>query len=337
MNNIIVFCETDECGLCDISLELVTKGRQLAAELGCRVDAIVIGDKVKHLADDLFKYGVHTVFCAEDSRLKEYLTLPYTHIITEVLKEQKPQIFLTGATNIGRDLAPRVAAELKCGITADCTDLRIADYVNAAGKKYDKILMQIRPNFVGNQLTTIASPDYRPQMATMREGVVSKEPVANPVAGEVVMIDTSKIINEGDFAVSIIERQIEARQCNIKGAKIIIAGGYGMGSKRNFDLLYKLAALLHGQVGSTRAAVDAGYADHSTMIGQTGVTVKPKLYIAVGISGQVQHTVGMEKADTIISINTDPDAPINKLANYVIIGDARETVTKLIEKFSTKK
>lgn len=336
MDNIIVFCETDECGLCDISLELVTKGRCLAAQLSCGIDAIVVGEHVGQYSSELFRYGADTVFCIEDARLKEYSTLPYVRVITALLKEQKPQIFLAGATNIGRDLAPRIAAELKCGITADCTDLQIADYTDAEGKTYENILYQIRPNFVGNQLTTIASPKHRPQMATIREGVMSKEPSEHPKQGKTVEINAANILKDEDFAVSIIERCIENKPCNLKDAKVVIAGGYGVGSRENFELLYKLAGLLHAEVGATRAAVDAGYADHSTMIGQTGLTVKPKLYIAVGISGQVQHTVGMDKADTVVSINIDADAPMNKFANYVIVGDARETVTKLIEQLSSK-
>ena len=336
MNNIIVFCETNECGLCDISLELVTKGRRLAAQLSCGIDAIVVGADNKGVAEELFRYGVDTVFSIEDERLKDYITLPYVRVIKAVLEEQKPQIFLAGATNIGRDLAPRIAAELKCGLTADCTDLQIADYTDAEGKTYKNILYQIRPNFVGNQLTTIASPKHRPQMVTVREGVMSKEPVEHPIQGKTIEINTANVLKESDFAVSIIERCIENKPCNLKGAKVIVAGGYGVGSRENFELLHKLAALLHAEVGSTRAAVDAGYADPSTMIGQTGLTVKPKLYIAVGISGQVQHTVGMEKADTIVSINIDADAPMNKFADYVIVGDARETVTKLIEQLSSK-
>lgn len=334
MENIIVFCETRNGELCDVSLELVTKARLLAEELGCKVDAIVIGKEVNSLSKTLFEYGVDRVFCADDERLSEYLTLPYTRIVTSVVAEQHPQIFLAGATNVGRDLAPRVAAELQCGITADCTELRIGECEDTAGVKHENILLQIRPNFVGNQLTTIVSTSSRPQMATMREGVVSKQRVDNPVAGEIITINTQSLLTEEDFAVSILKREVEARKSNLKGAKVVVAGGYGVGSRENFELLYRLAELLHGEVGSTRAAVDAGYCDHSTMIGQTGVTVRPKLYIAIGISGQVQHTVGMEKSGTIISINRDPEAPINKIADYVIVGDARECVTHLIDQLS---
>ncbi len=334
MGNIIIFCETRNGALCDVSLELVTKGRSLATELGCKVDAILVGENVKEMAPTLFEYGASSVFCADDKRLAEYLTLPYTRIVASILTEQQPQIFLAGATNIGRDLAPRVAAELKCGITADCTDLRIGDYTDAEGCNHENILLQIRPNFVGNQLTTIISPATRPQMATMREGVIGKQKVDNPTNGSVVMVDTQALLSESDFVVSVLTREIENRQSNLKNAKVVVAGGYGVGSKENFDLLYRLAELLHGEVGSTRAAVDAGFCDHSTMIGQTGLTVHPKLYIAVGISGQVQHTVGMEKAGTVISINRDADAPMNKMADYVIVGDAREAVTRLIEQLS---
>ncbi len=334
MENIIVFCEVRNGGLCDVSLEVVTKAYALAEEVGCAVDAILIGKDLKDFAPTLFEYGVQRVFLAEDERLSEYLTLPYTHIIASLLAEQCPQIFLLGATNVGRDLAPRVAAELQCGLTADCTELRIGDCVDMAGIKHEKALLQIRPNFVGNQLTTIISTRCRPQMATIREGVVSKQKVENPSLGEVVHLDTHALLADEDFAVSILERNVEARKNNLKDAKIVVAGGYGVGSRENFDLLYRLAELLHGEVGATRAAVDAGYCDHSTMVGQTGITVRPKLYIAVGISGQVQHTVGMEQSGTIISINCDSEAPINKMADYVIVGDARECVTRLIDQLS---
>lgn len=318
-----------------MSLELVTKARSLASELDCKVEAIAIGKGVKSLAPTLFEYGVSTLYCAEDDRLAEYMTLPYTRIVASILTEQQPRIFLAGATNVGRDLAPRVAAELQCGITADCTELRIGNYTDNNGVSHERALLQIRPNFVGNQLSTIVS-SRRPQIATMREGVVGKQRVEQPVEGRVEMIDTSTLLLPSDFAVSILKREIEARHSNLKDAKIIVAGGYGVGSRENFELLYRLAALLHGEVGSTRAAVDAGYCDHSTMIGQTGLTVRPKLYIAVGISGQVQHTVGMEGAGTIISINRDPEAPINKMAEYVIVGDARESLLRLIDTLSNQ-
>lgn len=334
MENIVVYCETRNGKLCDVSLELVTKARLLAEKLDCSVDAILIGRDVKGLTSTLFEYGVQRAFVAEDDRLSEYLTLPHARIVATLLAEQRPQIFLVGATNVGRDLAPRVAAELGCGVTADCTELRIGEYEDSDGVKHENALLQIRPNFVGNQLTTIVSGNSRPQMATMREGVIRKCKAATPAAGEVIMLDTQALLTDEEFAVSILKREVETGRSNLKDARVVVAGGYGVGSRENFDLLYRLAELLHGEVGSTRAAVDAGYCDHSTMIGQTGVTVRPKLYIAVGISGQLQHIVGMERSGMVISINLDPEAPINNMADYVIVGDARECVSRLIDQLS---
>ena len=338
MNNIIVFCQTNEKGeSCQIGLELLTEGRRLAAETESNIEAVLIGHELHKAIETVKRYGAQTIYCADEERLKEYETTPYAKILTALFEKEKPSIVLFGATDMGRDLAPRVACALGCGLTADCTSLEISDYTDKHGNHYEKVLHQTRPAFLGNLLTTIVSPSRMPQMATLRDGLFGSHPVENIVESKVVTLDTTMVTDE-DFNVKHHESiEIENKAANITSAKVIVAGGYGMGSKENFDQLYKLAALLGGEVGATRAAIDAGYANHDCMIGQTGITVRPKLYFACGISGQVQHTAGMDKAEVIISINNDPDAPIHKLADYAIVGDANKTVAKLIEYFSRNK
>lgn len=334
MNNIIIYIEAEGGKIADVSLELLTKGRSLAGQLSCKLEALLIGDKVEHLASELFSYGAETVYLAQDKRLEHYLTLPYSAITVDILKRERPQIALFGATSAGRDLAPRVSSALVSGLTADCTSLEIGDHKEAkSGKEYNNLLYQIRPAFGGNIIATIINPDCRPQMATVREGVMKKEPLENPVKGRVVTIDTSLIVKNEDFVVEIIERHIEERKIDIKGSPVIIAGGFGVGSKENFNLLYDLAAVLGAEVGASRAAVDAGYAEPARQIGQTGITVRPKLYIAAGISGQIQHTAGMDQSAMIISINNDPNAPIHQIADYAIIGDMNEIIPRMIKSY----
>ena len=237
-----------------------------------------------------------------------------------------------GASSIGRDLGPRVSSALHSGLTADCTSLVIGDHFDKkADKNYENLLYQIRPAFGGNIIATIINPDCRPQMATVREGVMKKSILDPKYKGEIVNLEVSKYVSDTDFVVEIIERHIEKSKLNIKGAPIIVSGGYGVGSKENFKLLYELAEVLGGEVGASRAAIDAGYAEHERQIGQTGLTVRPKLYIACGISGQIQHRAGMEQSAQIIAINTDPEAPINSIADYVITGDVAEIIPKMIK------
>lgn len=332
MNNIIVYCEIDEGKVADVSFELLTKGRSLATQLNCKLEALVIGKNVGHIPEQLFPYGVDTVYVADDARLEHYSTLPHTSITINLFKEQNPQIALMGATTIGRDLGPRVSSSLHSGLTADCTSLEIGDHEEKKlNKEYKNLLYQIRPAFGGNIIATIINPDHRPQMATVREGVMKKE-IFNPTyKGEVVNLDVNKYVSDTDFVVNIIERHIEKSKVNIKNSSIIVAGGYGVGSKENFQLLFDLAAVLGGEVGASRAAVDAGYVEHDRQIGQTGITVRPKLYIACGISGQIQHIAGMQESSMIISINNDPSAPINKIADYVINGNMEDIVPRMIK------
>jgi len=331
-NNLIVYCEYDEGHVADVSLELLTKGRQLATQLGVKLEAVVIGDKLEGIESQLFPYGVDTVYKVEDKRLFPYTSNPHAAVLINLFREIKPQVCLMGATCIGRDLGPRVSSCLHSGLTADCTALEIGDHKDPkTGKEYTNLLYQIRPAFGGNIVATIVNPDCRPQMATVREGVMKKEVFDPAYKGTVVNLETSKYVKPEDFVVEIIDRHIEKSKVNIKGAPIIVAGGYGMGSRENFELLYQLAETLGGEVGASRAAVDAGFAEHERQIGQTGVTVRPKLYIACGISGQIQHIAGMQESSIIISINNDPDAPINTIADFVITGNVEDVVPKLIK------
>ena len=333
MNNIIVFCETDNGKLCDVSLELLTKARTLAQTLKCDLEALLIGYNVENLKDELYLYGVKKIHLADDSKLEFFRTLPYASIAISLFRQEQPQIALFGATCIGRDLAPRISSALHSGLTADCTSLEIGDHQDAKGNKWENLLYQIRPAFGGNIIATIVNPEHRPQMATVREGVMKKEPLDAPVAGCVNRIDVDSILSDADFAVEIIERHIEEKKIDIKGSQIIVAGGYGVGSKENFALVHELAKVLGAEVGASRAAVDAGFVEHERQIGQTGVTVRPKLFISVGISGQIQHTAGMDQSSMIISINNDPNAPIHQIADYAIIGDLNEVLPKMIASY----
>lgn len=334
MNNIIIYIETEGGKVSEVSLELLTKGRSLAKELNCKLEALLIGYNVESLVEELYLHGAEKVHLAQDKKLEHYLTLPYAAITINLFKKEKPQIALFGATSIGRDLAPRVSSALVSGLTADCTSLEIGEHKEAkSGKEYKDLLYQIRPAFGGNIIATIINPDHRPQMATVREGVMKKEPLATAVKGKISKIDVSTILVDENFLVEIIERHIEERKIDIKGSPIIISGGFGVGSKENFNLLYDLAAVLGAEVGASRAAVDAGFADHARQVGQTGVTVRPKLYIAAGISGQIQHTAGMDQSAMIISINNDPNAPIHQIADYAIIGDLNEIIPRMIKSY----
>lgn len=331
-NNLVVYCEYEDGKVADVSLELLTKGRQLADKLGVKLEALVVGDKLDAIEDQIFPYGADMVYKVEDKRLYPYTSNPHAAVLINLFKEIKPQICLMGATCIGRDLGPRVSSNLHSGLTADCTALEIGPHKDPkTGKEYENLLYQIRPAFGGNIVATIVNPDHRPQMATVREGVMKKEILDAGHKGEVINLDAKKYVSDTDFVVEIIDRHIEKSKINIKNSPIIVAGGYGVGSKENFDLLFKLADTLGAEVGASRAAVDAGFAEHARQIGQTGVTVRPKLYIACGISGQIQHIAGMQDSAMIISINNDPDAPINSIADVVITGTVEDVVPKLIK------
>ncbi len=333
MNSVYVYCEIEGTQIEEVSFELLTKGRKLANELGVKLEAVVAGEDIKGLVEKaIMPYGVDVLHVFDAPGLSPYTTRPHASILIGLFRREQPQICLMGATVIGRDLGPRVSSALTSGLTADCTALEIGDYDDKkAGKHYDHLLYQIRPAFGGNIVATIINPDNRPQMATVRSGVMKAEIVDEHYKGEVVYENVADFVAPEDYVVKVIERQVEKAKNNLKGAPIVVAGGYGVGSKENFDLLRKLAEELHGEVGASRAAVDAGFCEHELQIGQTGVTIRPKVYIACGISGAIQHVAGMKESGIVISINTDPNAPINALADYVITGSVEEVVPKMIK------
>ncbi|MDE6006346.1 MAG: electron transfer flavoprotein subunit alpha/FixB family protein [Muribaculaceae bacterium] len=331
-HNLIVYCEYEDGKVADVSLELLTKGRQLADKLGIKLEAVVAGANLKDVEKQILPYGVDTVYKFDDKRLSPYTSLPHSSILINLFKEKEPRIAFMGATSIGRDLGPRVSSALHSGLTADCTQLEIGDHKDArTGEEYKDLLLQIRPAFGGNIVATIVNPECRPQMATVREGVMKKEVRDSNYSGKVIDLKAEDYTRPEDYVVEVIDRNVEKSKVNLKGSPIIVCGGYGMGSKENFEMLHELADVLGGEVGASRAAVDAGWADHDRQIGQTGVTVRPKLYIACGVSGQIQHIAGMQESSIIISINNDPDAPINKIADYVITGNVEDVVPKLIK------
>ena len=335
IGNVWVFVEQEGGKIADVSLELVSKGAELAARLNVKLEAVLLGNNVAHCADTLFSYGCQTVFLAEDPRLEPFTVLPYAKVIMDLIKEHRPNILLFGATMKGRELAPRVASEKLAGLTADCTDLQIDDFEDKLNKKvYTDKLMQIRPAFGGNIIATIVNTWDDPQMVTVREGVMKMDTPDPSRKGEIVKVDVA--LSAQETIVKVIERVRQEKTVNLKGAQIIVAGGYGVGSKANFKLIHDLAATLGGEVGASRAAVDAGWIDHDHQIGQTGVTVRPKLYIACGISGSVQHRAGMTDSKKIIAINTDPDAPIFSVAHYGIIGDLNSVIPMMIKAYKAK-
>ena len=332
MNNVFVYCEVEDGKPADVSLEILTKGRSLANQISAKLEAIVLGQGLNGIENELFEYGVDIVHIGSNKFLEPYLTLPHAAIVAGIFEAEKPRIGLFGATSIGRDLAPRVSSQLKCGLTADCTELIIGDHFDKkANKQHKDLLLQRRPAFGGNIIATIVTPDTLPQLATVREGVMKKETVTKPKKGKVISIKVDDYVGKEALVVSIIERHIEKKELNLKNSNSIIAGGYGVGSKKDFELLYDLADALGGEVGASRAAIDAGYEVQDRQNCQTGITVRPKLYIACGISGQIQHTAGMDKSAMVIAINTDPHAPINKIADYVITGEVSKVIPKMIK------
>ncbi len=325
MNNVFVYCELEGTTVADVSLELLTKGRKLANQLGCQLEAVVAGAGLDGVEKQILPYGADKVHVFDAPGLFPYTSLPHTSILVNLFKAEKPQICLMGATVIGRDLGPRVSSALTSGLTADCTSLEIGNHEDKKnGVTYENLLYQIRPAFGGNIVATIINPEHRPQMATVREGVMKKE-VLDP------NYHVAKFVPETDYVVKVIDRHVEKAKHNLKGSPIVVAGGYGMGSKEGFDMLFDLAKELHAEVGASRAAVDAGFCEHDRQIGQTGVTIRPKLYIACGISGQIQHIAGMQESGIIISVNNDPNAPINSIADYVIVGPVEEVIPKMIK------
>nr|WP_288515312.1 electron transfer flavoprotein subunit alpha/FixB family protein [uncultured Victivallis sp.] len=335
IGNVWIFIEQEGGKIADVSLELVCKGRELAARLGVKTEALLLGDKVESCVDTLYSYGCDTVYLVEDARLEPFTVLSYARAIVDLVREHKPNILLFGATLKGRELAPRVASEKLGGLTADCTDLRIDDFEDKKNNKsYTNKLMQIRPAFGGNIIATIVNTWDDPQMVTVREGVMKMDAPDPSRKGALVRVKPA--LTDAETVVKVIERVRADKEVDLKGAQIIVAGGYGVGSKENFKLIYQLAEALGGEVGASRAAVDAGWIDHDHQVGQTGVTVRPRLYIACGISGSIQHVAGMKESKKIIAINTDPGAPILSVAHYAIVGDLNTVIPQMIKAFKAK-
>jgi electron transfer flavoprotein alpha subunit len=336
MNNdasVMVYIQQDGGEPAVVSLELVSKARELADTLGVGVSAALFGEKVSPAVPRLAGLGADTVYLHEDPRLKRYTPVPYAKLMIQAIADYKPQIVLYGATTTGRDLAPRVASYLKVGLTADCTDLRIGDHQQGE-REYKNILYQIRPAFGGNIIATIVCPEKKPQMATVREGVMRMNAPDPSRKAAVVAMPAS--LGAGDFPSEIIDRVLQEKTVNLKGANIIVSGGFGVGSRENFKLIRDLAETLGAEVGASRAAVDAGFIGKDHQVGQTGTTVRPKLYIACGISGAIQHRAGMDGSARIIAINTDPEAPILSIAQYGIVGDLFEVIPRMIKAYKAR-
>jgi electron transfer flavoprotein alpha subunit len=343
-----VVVEQHDGAIAEVSLELLGRARTLAGQLGATVGAVVAGagEAVRCLAPLLVARGADTVYVADHESLVDYLALPYTRLVSHLVRLHRPQIVLYGATTTGRDLAPRVASSLRTGLTADCTDLRIGDFATK-DESYSDLLFQIRPAFGGNIIATIVSPAHRPQMATVREGVMVMPEADESRAGTVVDVQVKRssgsvasaddlVLTDADFAVRLVRRVQEEKKVDLKGARIVVSGGVGVGSREGFSLVEELARTLGGVVGASRAAVDAGWVGHEHQVGQTGTTVRPKLYIACGISGSVQHRAGMDQSARILAINSDPLAPIFSVAHYGIVGDLHKVIPLLIKAYRTK-
>jgi electron transfer flavoprotein alpha subunit len=331
-----VFAEQEDGSLNEVSLELCGKARQLADRLGVKTGAVLAGRGVGHLARQLSAHGADSVYLVDDPRLEHFQTNSYARVLSALIQKHRPQIVIYGATPLGRDLAPRVASGLRAGMTADCTDLEIDDVTDPRTKEtHANLLLQIRPAFGGNIIATIVNYDWWPQMATVREGVM---PLGQPDPSRNGRVVEEKApLGEADLALRLIERHVEPRKVNLKGARVIVAGGGGVGSRDAFKLIYDLAGAIGGAVGASRAAVDSGYIGKEHQVGQTGTTVRPALYIAVGISGAVQHRAGMEESAKIIAINKDPQAPILSVAHYGIVGDFRQIIPMMIKAIKEKK
>ena len=334
-----VFAEQEEGKLAEIAFELLGKARELADKLGVKVGAVLMGSGVEALAKPLFEGGADVVHLVDDPALKVFRNKAYRHAMVELVKECSPQIVIFGATHMGRDLGPAVASALRCGLTADCTDLKIGDYTDKkTGEEFKNVLHQIRPAFGGNIIATIVNARHWPQMATVREGVMRplerNHRITESPNHRIVRHDSH--LAGVEIPTEVVEIVRKVSSVNLKGSRVIVAGGAGVGSKENFKLLFDLAAALGGAVGGSRAAVDLGYCEHERQIGQTGVTVRPALMISCGISGAVQHLAGMQDSQKIIAINTDKDAPIFKVAHYGIVGDLNVVIPKLIRAIRNK-
>ena len=336
---VFIFAQQVDNEISNIAFELLGKGKDLAADLGTEVTAVLVGSGVKGLADSLAEYGADRVIVVDDPELKEYRTEPYTHALASVIEKFKPDVFLIGATAIGRDLGPRVCARVHTGLTADCTQLDIGDFplvaIPGREQKHNQLLMT-RPAFGGNTIATIACPDFRPQMATVRPGVMQKK---DKVAGaKAVVEEFNPGFTPNANYVEILEIVKEVSDVvDIQDAKILVSGGRGVGSAENFKILEDLAAAIGGEVSCSRAVVDSGWKPKELQVGQTGKTVRPHVYFAIGISGAIQHVAGMEESDIIIAINKDETAPIFDVADYGVVGDLNKIVPLLTKQILAAK
>ncbi len=333
-NPVMVFIECRDHHIADVSIELVCEARRLADRIGCCVEAVAIGYEIQQNLDILGQYGCRRVYALEDKRLAHFTSVPYARAIVNVIRTAQPRIVLFGATKIGRDVAPRVASALKCGLTADCTALQIGQH-QTKDKHYDDILLQIRPAFGGNILATIISPDSTPSMATVREGVMKKSASDPANAVEIVKVDHG--LSDEDFLTEVLDVVQKERSVNLKAAKIIVSAGMGACNPDALSLVKELADLIGGEVGASRPVVDSGLLGKDHQVGQTGVAVSPNLYIACGISGQIQHRAGMSGAKRIVAINDNPSAPIFGIAHYGIVGNLNDIIPKLIKTFKARK
>ena len=328
---VYVFAQQVDNELCNIAFELIGKGKDLAADLGTEVTAVLIGSDVKGLADELAAYGADKVIVVDDPELKDYRTEPYTHALASVIDTYKPEIVLVGATAIGRDLGPKVSARVKTGLTADCTVLEIGDFplnpLPNQEQKHNQLLMT-RPAFGGNTIATIACPNTRPQMATVRPGVMQKREKIEGAKAVVEEFNPGFTPNNQYVEILKVVKAVND-VADIMDAKILVSGGRGVGSAENFKLLEDLAEVLGGTVSCSRAVVDSGWKPRDLQVGQTGKTVRPNVYFAIGISGAIQHVAGMEESDIIIAINKDETAPIFDVADYGLVGDLNKILPQL--------
>ena len=336
---VYVFAQQVDNEISGIALELLGKGKELAAKLETEVTAVLIGYNVKNLADKLAEYGADKVILVDDPELETYRTEPYAHALASVIEKYKPEIVLVGATAIGRDLGPTVSAIVQTGLTADCTVLEIGDFplvaIPGQEQKHNQLLMT-RPAFGGNTIATIACPDNRPQMATVRPGVMQK--IAPIVGAKAVIEEYNPGFTPNNKYVTIKEVvKAVSDTVDIMDAKILVSGGRGVGSAENFKILEDLAEVLGGTVSCSRAVVDNGWKPKDLQVGQTGKTVRPQIYFAIGISGAIQHVAGMEESDLIVAINKDETAPIFDVADYGIVGDLNKVVPALTEQLKTAK
>ncbi|MBE5901092.1 MAG: electron transfer flavoprotein subunit alpha/FixB family protein [Lachnospiraceae bacterium] len=330
---VFIYAQQVDNVMSSIAYELIGKAKDLAKDLNTEVTAVLLGHNVSGLVDGLAEYGADRVIVVDDPELETYRTEPYAHALASVINEYKPDIMLVGATAIGRDLGPTVSARVKTGLTADCTSLEIGDFPlnppENGEQKHNQLLMT-RPAFGGNTIATIACPDNRPQMATVRPGVMQKLEPKKGAKAEVINYNPGFTKNNKYVEIINVIKQAKSVK-NIMDAKILVSGGRGVGSPENFKMLEELANVLGGMVSCSRAVVENGWLPQDYQVGQTGKTVRPNVYFAIGISGAIQHVAGMEESDIIIAINKDEDAPIFEVADYGIVGDLKKIVPALTQ------